>query len=73
MSCRHQGLIVPQIRNDKVGKGSLTLVGKSVSSCERFAALRKKLQLNGTNLVLERGLLAGHTFSHLLRESSHKR
>ena len=38
-----------------------------------IAALRKKFQLNGTNLVLKGRLLAGHALSHLLRESNHKR
>ena len=38
-----------------------------------IAALRKKLQLNGTNLVLEGRLLAGRTVSHLLCKLDHKR
>ena len=40
---------------------------------EVAAALRKKLQLDGTDLILERRLFAGRTLSHLLCESDHKR
>jgi hypothetical protein len=37
------------------------------------AALRKKLQWDGTDLILERRLLAGRAVSHLLCESDHER
>jgi hypothetical protein len=38
-----------------------------------MAALRKKFQLNWTNLILSGRLLAEHAPSHFLRESNHKR
>jgi hypothetical protein len=56
----------------QVGKGSRIFAGRSTFA-NSMVALRKKFQLNGTNLFLEGRLLTRHAPSHLLRESNHKR
>jgi hypothetical protein len=49
------------------------LANKAKTIANGLAALPKKFELNGTNLVFEWRLLAGHAPSHFLRESNHKR
>ncbi len=61
------------VKSRQLGKGSRIFVGKTSTFANSMVALRKKFQLNGTNLLLEGRLLAGHAPSHLLRESNHKR